>query len=118
MCLGLVFFTDISFGKAGTSLIPCATRFLRLSPLSQVAGSKIREPDCIFCRILCAWGLLKLKETLTYGDQWKEGQSAIETHVYARICLWFPLTVVASFMGRSPSCARQLHSREKKTVGR
>lgn len=41
--LGLVFFTDISFHKAGTNLKPCASLFLRLSPIPKPASFKIRK---------------------------------------------------------------------------
>lgn len=38
-----VFFTNISFDKTGTSLIPSATLFLRLSPLAYRASFRKRE---------------------------------------------------------------------------
>jgi hypothetical protein len=46
MYLGAVFFTDTSCRKTGTSLKPCASLFLRLSPLPQPASFTIRELDC------------------------------------------------------------------------
>ena len=46
MYLGLVFFTDIWCHKTGTSLIPCASLFLRPSPLPDPTSLKTRKLDC------------------------------------------------------------------------
>ena len=55
MYLGLVFFTDISCHKTGTSLISCASLFIRLSPLPEPTSFKVRklafqETPCIIKR--------------------------------------------------------------------
>ena len=44
--VGLVFFADISCHKRGSSLIPCASLFLHLSPRSHPTSFKIQELDC------------------------------------------------------------------------
>ena len=45
MYLELVYFADISCRKTGTDLIPWASLYLRLSPLSHSASFKLRELD-------------------------------------------------------------------------
>ena len=50
MYLWLLFFTDISCHKTCTSLTPCASLFLRLSPLPHPTIFRVQELECINSR--------------------------------------------------------------------